>query len=87
VTGVEIKPGIYLAHVAGIRQMVAVVLGPNRRPVMIPIDSSAIVTEIVEDNWRGLDIVLTPLYAQGGLSGAMYWDHENAINLQETADG
>ena len=75
-------PGIYLAtYTDGTQRPVVVVLGPHHLPAVLPADGSAIVTGIVERNWRGIISHLCPLRRQGGLSGAMYWDDDEVIFL------
>jgi hypothetical protein len=78
----ELKPGVYMAtYIDGSKHVVGVVLGPNHRPAIIPLDGNEIVTEIVEENWSGVVEKMVPLYRQGGLSGAMYWDDEFPIRF------
>jgi len=78
----DLKPGVYLAtYVDGTKHVVGVVLGPNHRPALIPLDGKEIVTEIVEENWIGVVEKMAPMYRQGGFSGAMYWDEEFPIRF------
>ena len=80
----EIEPGIYtVVYPDGTRVVSAAILGPTHRVVLVQVDPPTVHTAFVEDNWRGMSIRLIPLVRQGGLSGALYWDDDGAITIEE----